>query len=67
MTKENIALLKEIKEVMSIALQLHSSEGNRIADKLSMIIVDYIEKNTETYEESKAIWDELLQEVDREN
>lgn len=64
MTKENIALLKEIKEVMSIALQLHSSEGNRIADKLSMIIVDYIDKNTETYEESKAAWDELISEVD---
>lgn len=64
MTKENIALLKEIKEVMSIALQLHSSEGNRIADKLSMIIVDYIDKNTETYEESKAVWDELITEVD---
>lgn len=64
MTKENIALLKEIKEVMSIALQLHSSEGNRIADKLSMIIVDYIDKNTETYDESRAAWDELFSEVD---
>lgn len=64
MTKENIALLKEIKEVMSIALQLHSSEGNRIADKLSMIIVDYIDKNTETYAESKTVWDELISEVD---
>ena len=64
MTKQNIALLKEVKEAMSIALQLHSSEGNRIADKLSMFIVDYIDKNTETYEESKAVWDELISEVD---
>ena len=64
MTKDEITLLKEIKKVLSEALELHSSEGNQIADKLSMIIVDYIDKNTKTYEEAKAVWDELLPEVD---
>ena len=60
MKKETIELLKRMKEVIADALALHTTEGNQIADKLVGLIVDYIDENTETYEESCNVWDELI-------